>query len=403
MGRAKQQQIEAWERGFTCDENLNICTQCFNEEGINKFIQEHAESVKCSFCSSTKNTRACPLSLVIEHIITSLRYEWGDPNNEGLPYETREGGWQGEVLNTWDLFDTTGLDIINDKAKQYIISSFFDDMWCEREPYSLRVDHTFSLGWNQFTNFVKNKSRYMFLNAKNTDYNPNQHDEMNPIKILDVLGKIINKVNLIKTLDSTVPIYRVRIIETNQNLSTAKELGPPPHEFAVMPNRMSPSGIPMFYGAFDLDTAIQETYLTCPDKKKAIWGIFHPTKELLLIDLPEYSSIPSLFDEYKRENRSYLKFLNNFIQDFIQPITRDKFAHIEYVPTQIVTEYFRYIFKTLEGKPVDGIIYPSSKNKGKKAVVIFATSDQCIDSFPGKNFNMTNSILSLTEVNSKIL
>lgn len=401
MGRAKQQQLEDWDRGFSCDDNLKICTDCFNEDGINQFILENNDATECSFCKRTyPNVNTCQLSRVIEHIQNSLCYEWGDPSNEGLPYETREGGWQGEVFDTWELFETVELDILNEKAREFIINSLLIDTWCEKDPYSLKREDTLKFGWRNFTNFVKHKSRYLFLEADNPDYNPKQHDEMNPIKILEILGKIINRNRLIKSLDITTKIYRARITGIGINLTTAKELGSPPQEFATMPNRMSPVGIPMFYGAFDIKTAILETYLPDKEDKQAIWGVFNPARELLLIELPAYASIPSLFDDHNREKRSDLRFLNNFIQDFIKPITRDKLAHISYVPTQIVTEYFRYVFKTKDGKQVDGIIYPSSKDGGKKAVVIFATSEQCIES-NGNTAN--NAMLKLVGWNCKIL
>lgn len=401
MGRAKQQQLEDWDRGFSCNPNLKICTDCFNEDGINQFILENNDAKECSFCERTyPYVSTCQLSRVIEHIQNSLCYEWGDPNNEGLPYETREGGWQGKVLDTWELFETTELDITNEAAREFIINSLFTYTWCERDPYSLKREETFKFGWRSFTNFVKHKARYLFLEAENTDYDPKQHDEMNPIKILEILGKIINENRLTTSLDIATKIYRARITDIGIKLTTAKELGSPPKESATMPNRMSPVGIPMFYGAFDITTAIFETYLPDEEDKQVTWGVFNPVRELLLIELPAYSIIPSLFDEHNREKRSDLRFLNDFVQDFIKPITRDRLAHISYVPTQIVTEYFRYVFKTEDGKQVDGIIYPSSKNGNGKAVVIFATSEQCIES----NENIVNNkILKLVDWNSKIL
>jgi hypothetical protein len=70
--------------------------------------------------------------------------------------------------------------------------------------------------------------------------------------------------------------------------------------------------------------------------------------------------------------------LLDFIKDFRKPIDRKDRAHIDYVPTQIVTEYFRHIFE-YKGHNVDGIIYPSSKGSGREAVVIFANNEQCLE------------------------
>ena len=37
----------------------------------------------------------------------------------------------------------------------------------------------------------------------------------------------------------------------------------------------------------------------------------------------------------------WLLFMNKFLHDFSSPIERDDRIHIEYVPTQVITEYLR--------------------------------------------------------------
>lgn len=159
-------------------------------------------------------------------------------------------------------------------------------------------------------------------------------------------------------------------------IGNSRELGAPPVQYATLPNRMSPAGISMFYGAFDKKTAIAETYEKSEKDKVAVCGRFQPTRDLLLIDLSR-QEIPSIFDEEKRYLRSKLSFLFDFINDFTKSIDRKASPHVDYVPTQIVTEYLRDQFAAADGISVDGIIYPSSKSVGKNAVVIFANSDQC--------------------------
>lgn len=110
-----------------------------------------------------------------------------------------------------------------------------------------------------------------------------------------------------------------------------------------------------------------------------ISGIFESVKPLSVIDLSKGLDIPSLFDEHERDNRDYIRFLFDFVSDFTKSIERSDRAHVDYVPTQVVTEYIRYVFKSEKENQIDGVIYPSSKNDGKKAIVIFANSDQCIE------------------------
>ena len=52
---------------------------------------------------------------------------------------------------------------------------------------------------------------------------------------------------------------------------------------------------------------------------------------------------------------------------------------MEYVPTQVVTEFVRHRMKYGENTRFDGIIYRSSKSGGGDAVVIFAGPENCIE------------------------
>ena len=202
---------------------------------------------------------------------------------------------------------------------------------------------------------------------------------------------------LVKEVKTETLIYRVRIVDQETHLNTAKELGSPPYEFANLANRMSPAGIPMFYGAFDIQTAIKETYEPSDTNKKAVAGVFQAINKISVIDLSENLYIPSLFDEHKSQYRGYIKFLLDFIDDFTKPIERNDKAHVNYVPTQVVTEYFRHLFRSENDIAIDGVIYPSSKNVGSRAIVIFADSDQCVES--GES-STEDAILKLVDIES---
>lgn len=389
MGIAKRMWEEELDRGYSSNTGITVCSNCFEESGIEKFIEEHQSHSKCSYCGENGvDVKACELDSVIEHILVSIAHEWGNPANEGLPYETREGGWQGTVYDTSELLDIIGLGNNSGDIYEDICSSIHNQEWCENDPYSLRRHQILMYGWEGFSDFVLNTARYVFFKAKNPSYDENQHDEMNPVDILDELGLIIKRIGLIKKVSASTEIKRVRIVNLTEELSSAKELGSPPKEFATMANRMSPAGISMFYGAFDIETAIKETYEQRPSNdKKAICGRFKPIRELQVIDLSERIYIPSLFDEHEVDIRGHMRFLINFISDFTKPISREDRAHIDYVPTQIVTEYFRHVFVQEDGSGIDGVIYPSAKNKGKKAIVIFANSDQCVEESDVSNIN----------------
>jgi hypothetical protein len=72
-----------------------------------------------------------------------------------------------------------------------------------------------------------------------------------------------------------------------------------------------------------------------------------------------------------------LVFVHAFARDLAKPITLDGREHIEYVPTQVVTEYLRFVMP----QSIDGILFSSAQNGGVNCV-IFCDTAGCVD--PGK-------------------
>ncbi len=66
-----------------------------------------------------------------------------------------------------------------------------------------------------------------------------------------------------------------------------------------------------------------------------------------MIDLAALPEIPSIFDEARRHLRPPLRFLHEFSWRISAPVrtaARTEAEMVEYVPTQIVSEYFRTTF-----------------------------------------------------------
>ena len=67
-----------------------------------------------------------------------------------------------------------------------------------------------------------------------------------------------------------------------------------------------------------------------------------------------------------------------FHNEITKKIKPDDRIHTEYVPSQVFTEYLRYMFK-LEGEvDVDGLIYKSSVNDSK-CIVVFCNQKESED------------------------
>lgn len=365
--------------GFTSFGAEKVCGDCITEEYVGEFILDNADSSFCSYCERTDNNEgliAANLAEVMVFIIDSLKFEWGNPDDEGVGYDSKEGGYLGvEIKDGWDFVDEVIRDeasIINEEVIEDIKEKLSDSMWCKIDPYGSPLDEEAFYIWQDFSERVKHKTRYVFY--KIADSHSNTDLILEPHEILNFIGSYVEDLTLIKKVSKKL-FYRARISSKNEYFKVAKDLGTQPNKSALTSNRMSPAGIPMFYSAEDKQTALVEVGYTPGPNVVASIGEFENTSDLLLLDLTSLPSLPSIFDEEERNKRTIVRFFKSFLVDFVKPIEKDNREHIDYVPTQVVTEYFRHIFKTEYGKSLDGIVYPSSKN-GKKAFVLFIENDQ---------------------------
>ncbi len=371
-----------------------VCADCFTDPFIKNFINANSFDEKCSYClNESDEPIAASLEEVVGFIREGIETEWDNPVN-CVGWESAEGGWMGaNVIDSYELvhdeieelYHDTKTDILDDIAFE------LDQEWCQRDPYGLPEEETLILSWEDFEEKVKHETRYVFL--KNTENDiPDYRSDMIPVhKMLDRLSEELSYLEdegLVKLLAVGETIYRARIHDSKKRYETAKDLGTAPADKAKYSNRMSPAGIPMFYGAFDSDTPIEEIVNDGDNNsgKCASIGVFSFKKPLRLLDLTLNYEFPSIFDENRRHLRSTIIFIRAFVHDLSKPIKKDGMEHIEYVPTQVFTEYIRNIYKDVNGNSVIGILYPSSKKETGICCVLFVENNQCCD--PG---NVSNS------------
>jgi hypothetical protein len=134
---------------------------------------------------------------------------------------------------------------------------------------------------------------------------------------------------------------------------------------------MSPAGISMLYASEDPETALRET-ADVPGTYAV--ATFTTERDATVIDFSQLPDIPTLFEEIpdsmEYDPRRLLIFLHTLRRDFSRPIVRDDRVHIEYVPTQVVTEYMRAM-KTMESESIDGVRYSSARHAGGASMVLF--------------------------------
>ena len=226
---------------------------------------------------------------------------------------------------------------------------------------------------------VIHRRRYFFL-----DYgpDPSEPEVYDPGHILRNIFDSADQLGLFKELPAGTHLYRARWEKPDAKLETPQELGPPPEGKATQANRMSAPGIVMFYACDEIDTALLEVAQEPGSFAVGRWKILRPT---IVLDLTEIPAIPRLFEcdpEGGQDvSRRTLTFLRHVADQISHPIARDDRMHVEYVPTQVVTEFLRSRLRRRR-TVIDGIKYASSMHLGRACYVLFANQDHMVTELP---------------------
>ncbi|WP_255313722.1 RES family NAD+ phosphorylase [Mycobacterium malmoense] len=166
------------------------------------------------------------------------------------------------------------------------------------------------------------------------------------------------------------PLYRGRLCEGAGSLRRhSDDLGPAPLGKAAA-NRMSPAGVALFYASADPQTAIAEIAGHSVEPL-AVIGKFTNTRELLILDLTATPSQFSPFCVDLRQPARMARFLSSFVHYITTPVIPDGRQHVEYAPTQLITEYLRWVPQP----KLDGIALPSAQTGERTYVLFFDRSD----------------------------
>jgi HEPN/RES N-terminal domain 1/RES domain len=331
-----------------------VCAECFGDQDIRERILEADGEPGCDFCGE-EDAPTIDIDDLGAQMLERLDMFYSDANNH-LMYISREGGFQGITYLTYDLLmDEEQVDLPRDrdgKLFSALIEAIEPDrVWCEHDPAVLPENESMLLDWDRFCRIIKYERRFFFQNLGG----PRNilDDSLAAADLLNEICRFIDGLDILETREAGTTLYRARPWNDRRPYTLPHELGPPRRDQALQTNRMNPPGIPMFYGAEDARTAIVEIR-----DSPAFLGIFVTRKPVTLLDLANLPPIPGTFSRASRESIVALRFLHQFADVITQPVDRDNRTHLDYVPTQVLTEYVRdYTFT--HGK-VDGIRYPSA-------------------------------------------
>lgn len=245
----EEEEARGW-RSFGGD----VCAECVGEDFLASYVTENATAERCDFCGrAADHPIAVDSDDVMDLVGRGLYREWTHPVQV---MGRADGEWVGITYDAWDVLEAVGIDTGSDFGEK-VADAFLDDLWCEADPYALQPHEILSHGWERFADHVKYRTRYVFL-LEEEEEEFRDPDEIHPGLMLQRLEEVVRATGIIRTVPKGTRFFRARDHHVGEKTGTAKELGTPSPEYATKPNRMSPAGIPMFYGASDADTTIAE-------------------------------------------------------------------------------------------------------------------------------------------------
>ncbi|QDT91749.1 HEPN-associated N-terminal domain-containing protein [Gimesia algae] len=362
---------------------LYVCESCIEDEELQAVVRANLISNKCDYCQTANDAlMASGIDSVIQRMRYAVNEVFTDPASE-LPYDGREGGYQGSIIDdSYDLFEQMNFCVENAQLLDDLMDEFNGEVLCYRDVFGPSSEEFFEDAWERFKRVVQHQRRYTFWESQEDGEHGDPARNVSASEMLPEIGHNIEHVSPILDLPVGEEFWRVQVFERGMSSTNPARYTSPPTDHANQPNRMSPAGISMFYGANDFDTAVAETVdPSTMGGQEATGARFQTLVALNVLDLSNFYGRRSFFVELDRRGRNAVEFLTAFNRELSRPIQQDGRQHIEYVPTQVFTEYVRFRMTMQDEQPIHGIKYRSSRN-GQACFVIFADQSDCLSNVP---------------------
>jgi hypothetical protein len=364
-------------------EGKKVCSRCFGDPHLSNLIEENANADACDYCRDKgAGVQATDLSTVLEYMLPQIDLEY-DRADEALPRdpETKGRMFPEDEMDTRTMLEMEiGLELPRDDngaLMEDIAEAMPEQDWCYRDPLIELPAERVGNSWEAFKTVVTHRRRFFLLQYEDRDLDYDLTWGAAAYTIPELLKRIAQYSldhGLVMKMEAKTPWVRCQWMAPGERNFDARRMGPPPYERATLPNRMSPVGVPMFYGAIDRETALAEI-ADKPGRFAA--GTFITTRDVLVLDVRKAPEVPSLFDAENAKDRPIAEFMKSFIEDFRKSIDREEKPHIDYLPTQVITEYFRTLVTGPKKQPIEGVLYSSTKN-GRDAIVLFAENGDVV-------------------------
>lgn len=367
MGRAKDAWIEEQERGWA-DPGTFVCDRCIHDAYLAGIVQANAQQRRCDYCGRRgRQAIAAPAADVIEAVGNAVHHYYNDPTDAGVPYD---GGFIVEPVGIDEVLIALGLDC-SDEFLKAVSDAFGSSMWVPAVRGHWNGSHLsdrMRYSWSSFQQLVKHKTRYHFANLQADD-----REELSPTELLEAIGRAADALGIVKSVKRGTLLHRARVRAAGSAwLPDAQTMAAPPSELATA-GRMNPPGISYLYCALERETALGELVPVPPIVLVAAQFVL--CRDVRVLNLCELPESPSVYDVGHNDEFEWLSFLRGFAREISRPVRKDGSEHVDYVPSQVVCEWFAQVYREGSGATLGGILYPSAIVPGGKNLVLFPQRD----------------------------
>ena len=322
----------------------NICYECVHLRSLKDFISQKNISGLCNFCN--KSNKICKWDEFENHIksfIEKLYFQNQDMGNLFIRHVLNDMAFKAHS-------DVKTKLIKNNHKNRYLRRQDADINSIPKDVFLL------SVLWEKLKVYIQQECRFFIKDYRILNGSQSEKASFFFDKIKDLMNDFSQEINITKEMPVGESIFRARV-DKNIDEYNAKTLGSPPYTVLPKSTRLSPVGIPVFYGSSTEKTAMKEIK---GEAVKFVVGQWVVKKKILYMDLTELDNLdlPDYFSHKSFRKRELIEFLKRINSSLSERIEKDGKENISYIPTQLISEFFK-----LSYKDIMGIKYNSSLSK----------------------------------------
>jgi hypothetical protein len=171
-----------------------VCDSHSDDESLKAWITQKATEATCEYCERTADEPfAARFEEFSTHVFGSLLLEYNGADDEGIPYDGGEGGYQAPILDTLDILIDEG--VAHDQRLLEDLNSVWNGQpWVRRDVWARSEQEALGYGWQRFREIVLHERRYWFVLATADPYEP---QAIAPDRMLPAVGEAMESAGVV--------------------------------------------------------------------------------------------------------------------------------------------------------------------------------------------------------------